>query len=135
MTSMTEQEWAGVLEALCRGGLREYIDSILSAHATRASVRIRPNNLRLMERAWDDGDGNTVHLIAGEEPPWFIGVYEDCDEVCEGLEHDGVLYVAVYQSGGLVSVIVGEGLAENDGGVTFKSMHEAKAYIQGRIAQ
>lgn len=131
MTRMTEDEWREVREALCTGGLRTTIDNLLTR---RVPVEIHPVNLRLMERAWDDGNGNTVRLIAGEEPPWFIGVYED-SEVCEGLEHRERLYVAVYQSGGgLVSVIEGEGLVTNDGGVTFRNINEAKAYIQGRIA-
>lgn len=131
MTRMTEAEWRSVQTALCAGGLRECIDNFI---VSRVPVEIHPKNLQLMEEAWDDGD-ITVRLIAGEVPPWFIGMYEDF-EACEGLEHREVLYVAVYQSGGgLVSVIVGEGLVKNDGGVTFRNMAEAKAYIQGRIAQ
>ncbi len=99
-----------------------------------APVVISDANRAIMEQAWDDGD-NTVRLEPGENAPWFVGMHEDF-EVCEGLEHDGVLYVAVHQSGGgLVSVIEGEGLISNDAGVTFHSMAEAKAYIQGRIAE
>lgn len=131
MSRMTEEEWAEVQRALCVGELRATIDNLI---ASRVPVKIHPNNLRLMEQAWDDGTGSTVRLIAGEDAPWFIGLYED-SEVCEGLEHREVLYVAVYQSGGgLVSVIVGEGLVSNEAGTTFKNMGEAKAYIQGRIA-
>jgi hypothetical protein len=131
MTSMTEAEWTSVQNALCVGGLRECIDGLL---ATRVPVRIHPRNRRIMEEAFDDGD-KTVILVASSEPPWsFLGMFEDC-HVCDGLEHDGVLYVAVPQSGGgLVSVFVGEELRENNAGVTFLNMGEAKAYIQGRIA-
>lgn len=131
MTSMTEEEWASVQAALVRGCLEATINGIL---ATRVPVRIHPRNRRILEEAFDDGD-KTVTLVASSEPPWsFLGMFEDC-HVCDGLEHEGVLYVAVPQSGGgLVSVFVGEELRENSAGVTFRNMGEAKAYIQGRIA-
>lgn len=130
MTSMTEEEWAGVQETLVRGGLRDCIDALL---ATRVPVKIHPRNRRIMEQAWDDGD-QTVRLVATSDPPWFVGMFDDF-QVCEGLEHEGVLYVITHLSGGgLVSVIVGEGLVENDAGTVFSSVPLAKAYIQGRMA-
>lgn len=135
MTRMTEQEWAGVQETLVRGGLRDYIDSILSAHATDVPVPVPVGsaNRQILEAAWDDGE-RTLTLEVHEDPQWFIGRW-DGDYVCEGIQHDGILYTMVPQSGGgLVSVIVGRGLVENDAGTIFHSMAEAKAYIQGRIA-
>ncbi len=130
MTSMTEEEWKDVQAALVLGGLEATINGLL---ATRVPVKIHPRNRRIMEEAWDDGD-KTVTLVASE-PPWsFVGKFEDYD-VCVGLEHDGVLYVAAPQSGGaLVSVFVGEELRDNNASITFRSMGEAEAYIQGRIA-
>jgi hypothetical protein len=131
MTSMTEEEWKDVQAALVLGGLEATINGLL---ATRVPVKIHPRNRRIMEEAWDDGD-KTVTLVATDEPQWsFVGKFEDYD-VCVGLEHDGVLYVAAPQSGGaLVSVFVGEELRDNNASITFRSMGEAEAYIQGRIA-
>lgn len=135
MTSMTEAEWRSVQTALCAGGLRECIDNLLASRVVPLTpVFINSDNYHLMQQAWDDGNGTTVRLMPAEDAPWFVGVYDDF-EVCEGLEHEGVLYLAVYQSGGgLVSVIVGEGIVENDAGTSFRNLGEAKAYIQGRIA-
>jgi len=92
-------------------------------------------NRRLIEEAFDDGDGNILDLVANDDAPWFNGEY-DGSVVMEGAEHNGTLYSIVHASGGgLVSVIVGKGLVENDAGVVFHSVSEAKAYVQGLIAK
>lgn len=98
-------------------------------------VLLSDKNRQIIEQAYDDGDGNGITLVATDDPPWFVGIHGDFD-VCDGMEHDGVLYVITPLSGGgLVSVIVGEGLIENDGGTSFHSVPEAKAYIQGLVAK
>lgn len=136
MTSMTEGEWHGVQQALCAGGLRDYIDLLLTtrsgAEVVLPPALISDANRRIMDQAWDDGDGHTITLVANiEEPPWFVGLHEGF-EVCEGVEIEGVLYTITHASGGgLVSVIVGRGLIDNDAGTVFHSIPEAKAYIQG----
>jgi len=92
-------------------------------------------NRRMIEEAFDDGDGNILDLVANDDAPWFNGEY-DGSVVMEGAEHNGTLYSIVHASGGgLVSVIVGKGLVENDAGVVFHSVSEAKAYVQGLIAK
>ena len=96
-------------------------------------VALSDENRRILQKAYDDGDGGGITLSPGEDPLWFVGTYDDT-EVCEGVEHDGVLYTIVHLSGGgLVSVIVGRGLIDNEMGAAFHSVDEAKAYIQGRI--
>lgn len=138
MTEMTEEEWASVERALCGGGLRDCIERILSNRIpgiAPTTVQIRDENRRIMEEAWDDGSSTLVLFANAEEPPWFVGIHEGF-EVCEGVERGGVIYTIVHQSGGgLVSVIVGSGLVENDAGVTFRNVNEAKAYIQGLTAK
>lgn len=88
-------------------------------------------NRVLLESAWDDGDGNTITIEPTEDWPWFRGTY-DGHEVMLGMEHDGTIYSIVYASGGgLVSVIVGNGLINNEVGVVFRNVGEAKAYVKG----
>lgn len=132
MTPVTEQEWESVLNTLVRGGLRECIDEIV---ASRGSVPISMTNRRIIEQAYDDGDDNTVDLVLTDDPPWFVGLWSD-QEVMFGVEHDGTLYSVVHASGGgLVSVIVGRDLIDNEVGVVFRSVGEAKAYIKGLTAK
>lgn len=129
MARMTEHEWAGVQRALCEGGLREYLDNLLNRRAP-AEVQVNDKNRQMMYQAYDDGSGNTVTLVVGEEG-WFSGTYDDF-EVFQAKEHEGTLYCIVHASGGgLVSVIVGSGLIENEMGITFHGMSEAKAYVLG----
>lgn len=129
MTQITDEEWARVQEALVKGGLRECIDDILS---TRPSLR--PENLRLINIAYDDGQGGRIMLVPTDDPPWFAGMYED-HEVMLGMEYDGTLYSIVHLSGGgLSAVVVGEGLVENEAGEVFRSVAEAKAYVKGLTA-
>lgn len=93
-------------------------------------VKVSDQNRRLIEEAYDAGDGVGVTLVAGEDG-WFTGLYDDF-EVFQAMERNGLLYSIVHASGGgQVSVIVGSGLIENEIGTTFSSVPEAKAYVQG----
>lgn len=133
MVSLTEEEWARVQHALVAGGLRECIENILSSRILE--ITLRDQNRRILEQAYDDGDGSTIDLVPTDDPPWFAGVYGD-DEVMLGMEHNGTLYSIVYASGGgLVSVIVGRGLIENEMGVAFHGVDNAKAYVKGLTAE
>lgn len=126
MTQITDGEWARIQEALVKGGLRECIEDILS---TRPSLRAE--NLRIIDKAYDDGSGHNITLARTDDPPWFVGMYDD-HEVMLGCEINGVLYSIVHLSGGgLVSVIIGEGLVENEAGEVFHNVGEAKAYVKG----
>lgn len=99
------------------------------------SVALNDENRGMVREAYDAGDGVSLVLEPTEDHPWFTGLYEGC-EVMLGLEHEGVLYSIVYASGGgLVSVIVGDGLVTNDAGVTFRNVGEAKAYVKGLTAK
>lgn len=87
-------------------------------------------NRRILEQAYDAGDGVEVILIPGEDG-WFSGEYDNY-EVFQALEHQGTLYSIVHASGGgLVSVIVGRDLIDNEIGITFHGIPEAKAYVRG----
>lgn len=98
-------------------------------------VMVCDENRAILERAWDDGDKTVVLLAHPNDATWFVGMWDNL-EICEGVEHGGTLYTIVYLSGGgLVSVILGGGLLDNDAGVTFSSVPEAKAYIQGLTAK
>lgn len=136
MNIVTDEEWAEVDAALVKGGLRQVIERIVIAHENEVRgepvpVRISEKNRAVVYRAYDDGDGNTVTLEPTDDYPWFRGVYEG-SEVMLGCEDGATLYSIVYASGGgLVSVIVGEGLTDNDAGITFHSVSEAKAYVKG----
>lgn len=132
MTRMNEEEWRRVQETLVRGGLRECIDDLL---ASRSPVPLTDENRKIIQEAYDDGDGNTLTLVPTDDPPWFAGMYEG-SELMQGMEHDGTLYSIVYASGGgLVSVVVGDGLITNEMGLALHSVSEAKAYVQGLLAQ
>ena len=136
MTSMTDEEWKAVQEALVIGGLRACIDDILlnRFHEPRP-VSISDANRRIIEQAYDDGEGHGITLVATDDRPWFVGVY-DGSELMLGLEHDGTLYSIVCLSGGgLVSVVVGQGLLDNEIGIAFNGFVEAKAYVQGLTAK
>lgn len=136
MNVISDEEWAEVSAALVRGGLRQVIERIVIAHENDvrgepAQVQIGEKNRAIVYRAYDDGDGHTVTLEPTDDHPWFRGVY-DGSEVMLGCEYGTTLYSIVYASGGgLVSVIVGEGLVDNDAGTTFHSVPEAKAYVKG----
>jgi len=133
---VTDEEWNNVQKALVVGGLRACIDDILASHVRdHRPVSISSANRRIIEKAYDDGNGNNITLVETDDPPWFAGMWED-HEVMQGVEHDGTLYsVAALGGGGLVSVIVGRGLVENEIGAVFPSIHRAKAYVQGLISQ
>lgn len=135
MTHITDEEWVRVQEALVKGGLRECIDDIV---ASRCPDGFEPvlsaENRLIIAKAYDDGDGNTITLVSTDDPPWFAGLYED-QEVMLGLDHRGTLHSIVPLSGGgLVSVIVGRGLIDNDTGIVFQNVGEAKAYVKGLTA-
>jgi len=136
VTSMTAEEWKAVQEALVVGGLEECINNILSSRFQRTPcpVSVNDENRRIIEKAYDDGDGHGITLVPTSDCPWFAGVYED-SELMLGMEHGGVLYSIVYASGGgLCSVIVGRGLLNNEEGVVFHGVVEAKAYVKGLTA-
>lgn len=92
-------------------------------------------NRKIIEEAYDDGDGNTVTLSPSDDPPWFVGTYQDW-EIYLGMEHQGVLYSIVHASGGgSCAVITGRGLLDNELGITFLGVDEAKAYVKGLTAK
>ena len=98
-------------------------------------LHLNGKNRVLLESAWDDGDGNTLTFEPDEDWPWFRGMYDD-SELMLGMEHEGTLYSIVYASGGgLVSVITGDGLINNEVGVVFRGVAEAKAYVKGLCAR
>jgi len=131
---VTDEEWNNVQKALVVGGLRACIDDILASHV-RDHRLLSDANRRIIEQAYDDGDGNSITLVPTDDHPWFAGMWED-HEVMQGVEHDGTLYsVAALGGGGLVSVIVGRGLVENEIGAVFPSIRRAKAYVQGLISK
>lgn len=136
MTSLSDEEWKAVQEALVVGGLYECINNILASRFRQpCPVSISDVNRRIIEQAYDDGEGNTVTLVATHDCPWFTGMWED-HEVMQGMEHNGTLYSVVSLSGGgLVSVIVGRGLIDNEMGVAFHDVVEAKAYVKGLTAK
>lgn len=126
MTQITDEEWERIQEALVKGGLRDVIEDIVSLRPS-----LRAENLRLINVAYDDGDGRSVTLARTDDPPWFAGMYGD-HEAMLGAEINGVLYSIIHLSGGgLVSVIIGEGLVENEAGEVFHNVGEAKAYVKG----
>lgn len=129
MIPMTEQEWGRVQEALVTGGLRECIDNLLTSR-----VALNRHNRQIIQQAYDAGDGVEVVLVPGEDG-WFSGEYEG-HEVFQAIEHGGTLYSIVHASGGgLCSVIVGRGLIENEIGLTFHGVAEAKIYVKGLTAK
>jgi len=136
VTSMTAEEWKGVQEALVVGGLEARINDLLASRLRQpCPVSISDRNRRIIEQAYDDGDGNTITLVPTADCPWFSGVWED-QEVMQGVEHNGTLYSVVSLSGGgLVSVIVGRGLIENEVGVAFPGFAEAQTYVKGLTAK
>lgn len=137
MTSMTDEEWKDVQEALVAGGLRECLNSIFARRfqQNRGTLILYDDNRKIIEEAYDDGDGNTLTFVPTDDPPWFAGVYEG-QELMLGMEHDGTLYSIVHASGGgLVSVVVGRGLLDNEVGAAFRSIGEAKAYVKGLTAK
>jgi hypothetical protein len=135
VTSLTEAEWSSVQEALVKGGLRACLDTILTNHRHPCVVVVSETNRQIVEQAYDDGGGGGILLMPTNDCPWFAGMYEG-SEVMLGLEHEGTLYSIVTRSGGgLVAVIVGSGIIENDMGVAFHSTAEAKAYVKGLTAK
>lgn len=135
MTSLTDAEWNSVQEALVRGGLRACLDNIISNHRHPCVVVLSDANRRIVEQAYDDGGGGGITLVPTNDCPWFAGMYEDSEQML-GLEHEGTLYsIITLSGGGLVSVIVGRGIIENEAGVTFRSTAEAKAYVKGLTAK
>lgn len=136
MSSMTDEEWMGVQRALVVGGLRACIDDIIASRFEQpASVSISDANRWIIEQAYDDGDGNTITLVPTDDCPWFVGMY-DGTEVMHGVEHNGTLYsIVTLSGGGPKSVIVGHGLIENEMGIAFPGVVEAKAYVQGLTAK
>ena len=136
MNIVTDEEWAEVDAALVKGGLRHVIERIVIAHENEVRgepvpVRISEKNRAVVYRAYDDGGGSSVTLARTDDPPWFAGMYED-HEAMLGAEINGVLYSIVHLSGGgLVSVIIGEGLVNNEAGEVFRNVGEAKAYVKG----
>lgn len=130
MTPMSDEEWGRVQEALVKGGLRECINSLLTSRPF-----LSEKNRRIIEQAYDNGDGQSISLVLTDHYPWFAGMWED-HEVMLGLECRGVLYSIVHASGGgICSVIVGDGLINNEIGVAFQDIEAAKAYVEGMTAK
>ncbi len=130
MTPMTEEEWQRVTEALVKGGLRECINDLL---ARRPYLSI--GNRKIIEQAYDDGDGNLLDLVMSDDFPWFLGLWDN-SVVYRGLEHRGILYSVVMLNGGdLCTVIIGDGLITNEIGVAFDNVAAAKAYVEGITAK
>lgn len=137
MSGMTEQEWAEVQAALVKGGLRECIDSLLHARSGgNVFTGISDRNRAILYRAYDDGEGRTIHLVPhATEANWFSGVWGD-EDVMEGVEIEGTLYsVCPHSGGGLATVLIGTEIEENVVGPTFHSYPEARAYIRGLTAK
>lgn len=129
MTPMTEVEWERVQEALCVGGLRECVDNLLTSR-----LPLSDKNRQIISSAYDDGDGHNITLVPTDDYPWFSGMWED-QEVYLGMEYDGILFSVVHASGGYCAVIVGRGIIENEIGVVFHEVDEAKAYVKGLTAK
>jgi hypothetical protein len=129
VTVMTEQEWAGLQATLVTGGLREYVDGLLRKRAP-SPLPISEVNRAMLYEAYDDGNGNTVEILVGENgyyEGWWGGSY-----MMEGTEIDGVAYnICPTSGGGGVTVYVGDAILENMVGEWFQTVPEAKAYIRG----
>lgn len=98
-------------------------------------VRINSTNRMILHRAYDDGNGGNISLRNSVIPGYFDGEY-DGEYVMEGVEINGVLFSIVPNSGGgTYAVLVGTEIVENEAGVTFNSVLEARAYIQGLTAK
>jgi hypothetical protein len=135
MTSMSNEEWKGVQEALVTGGLRSCIDGILASRFSESRLlSLSDANRRIIEKVYaDDGDGHCITLVPTDDYPWFAGMYEG-SEMMLGLEHNGTLYsIVTLSGGGMVAVIEGRGILDNEMGVAFNGFTEAKAYVQGLI--
>ena len=127
---ITDREWESVQRALVAGGLRECIEEIVLAH----TVQISDANRQIIEEAYDDGVGSTVTFAPPEDPPWFV-VTQDGLGAMIGIEHRGTLYSVVPLSGGgLVAVMVGHELIDNEVDIIFNCVADAKAYVQGLMA-
>jgi hypothetical protein len=135
-TPLSDEEWKAVQEALVVGGLQACINDILASRfRERCPVLISDTNRRIIEQAYDDGEGNGITLVPTDDCPWFAGMY-DGSEMMVGLEHNGTLYsIVTLSGGGLVAVIVGRGLIDNEIGVAFHGFVEAKAYVKGLTAK
>lgn len=138
-SDMTPEEWRGVQETLLRGGLQAYINNLLAnrAHSDRprgVSV-VNSTNLKIIEQAFDDGDGGQIEIVSTDEPQWFEVTYEK-SQVMLGMQRRGVLYAIVHLSGGAkVQVLVGRDLLNNVVGTIFDTVAEAKAYVKGLTAK
>lgn len=131
MTNLTEEEWLGLQATLVQGGLREYVEDLVKKRLEADCVPISDANRAILYRAYDDGNGGNIALLASTVEGYFVGMWED-HEVMEGTEIDGVLYSVCPQSGGgLVTVLVGDEIVNNDIGPMFHSNAEARAYILG----
>jgi len=130
MKPLTEEEWQRIQEALVRGGLRDVIDDMLAGRP-----HLSEYNRKIIEQAYDDGMGSTISLVLTDDPPWFAGMWED-QELMLGMEHRGRLYSIVHASGGgLVSVVIGDGLITNEMGATFDGVNAAKAHVKDLTAK
>lgn len=137
MSKITDEEWTEVVDSLVRGGLRDTIDALIRERVSGNPLPtwMNLNNLLLLYRAYDDGDGNTVKIRKSSTEGYFEGEY-DGEYVMEGTVIDGVLYsICPQSSGGTVAVLVGDELIKNFMGVPFPTIPEARSYIQGLAAK
>lgn len=134
-TSSHAMEEAVQVAALC-ASLCGQLLAKQEGDPTVSDLGISDANRMLIYRAYDDGDGNTLTLEpTGEPEGWFVGKW-DGDPVMEGVERNGTLYsVCPMSGGGLVAVLVGRQIVQNEIGVTFTSTAEARAYVQGLTAK
>lgn len=117
MTTITDQEWWTVQEALVKGGLRFAIDDIVTARETPPGIS-RENRLMLAE-AFQGREGRFT-LTTGDH--YFAGFY-DGELVVEGVEYNGVLHTIAHL-GDHVELIIGDEIRRGRG-VHFKSVREA----------
>lgn len=123
---MTPEEEELVQRALVNGGLMDVINDMLRQRAE--GVSITRENRALLNRAFDDGNGNTVFLKPSPVQGYFNGIY-DGEIVVHVTEINGVLYSILLSN--KYRVFVGHELERNAPGVEFNSVPEARAYILG----
>lgn len=90
-------------------------------------------DLSLIVSAYDDGSSSAFDyiLFRGHPDSEYLTVSYDDTDVCECTRVGEDFYAVCQQSGGYVSVFRNHELANNETGVEFRTMAEARAYIKG----